>query len=201
MGNLIHDIFQDWDINQDTSFKSRYALSLFRLVQASRTLPNYLAWITLLLRAIYQILVEWILGIELPWDTQVGKNLKLHHGVALVVNHETVIGDNCVLRHATTIGNKTRSDGTVSVSPKIGNNVDIGSNVVIIGPITVGNNSVIGAGSVVVRDVPEGAVVVGNPARVLRILEPTHSPSVCKEELSTLELETASDGFGGLSQP
>jgi putative colanic acid biosynthesis acetyltransferase WcaB len=192
MGNSIKHIFQDWKINQDTSFKSRLALLLFRLVQATKSLPIYLSWITLLFRGIYQLFVEWVLGIELPWDTQVGENLKLHHGVALVVNHKTIIGDNCVLRHSTTIGNKKLSDGSASASPNIGNNVDIGSNVVIIGPISVGNNSVIGAGSVVIKDVPPNTVVVGNPARVVRTLESVHSPSVSSEELNVLELESAS---------
>lgn len=192
MDDFIKEVFQDWGINQDTSLKSRCALSLFRLVQSTKQLSGYLAYFTPFIRGIYQIFVEWILGIELPWDTPVGRNLKLHHGVALVVNHETIIGDNCILRHATTIGNKKLPDGSSSASPKIGNNVDIGSNVVIIGPISIGDNSVIGAGSVVVKDVPPNAIVVGNPARVIRIVEPVHSPFIRCEELSTLKVESAS---------
>jgi len=171
MNAFLKYVIQDWDINRETSFKSRLALALFRLSQFSRNLPDHLFWFHLLCRGVYQIFVEWILGIELPWDTQVGSSLKLHHGVALVIFHETIIGNNCILRHSTTIGNKKLPDGSYSTSPKIGNNVDIGSNVVILGPITIGDGAVIGAGAVVVKDVPENAVVVGNPAKVIRIME------------------------------
>lgn len=131
-----------------------------------------------------------MLGIELPWDTQIGPNLKLQHGLALVVNHETIIGANCTLRHSTTIGNKKLPDGSYSSSPQIGNNVEIGSNVVILGPITVGDNAVIGAGSVVVKDVAAGAVVVGNPARVIRQSNTTY-PS-CHEIVDDQELVSPS---------
>ncbi len=161
-------ILQDWQSNQDTSLKSRLSLLLFRLAQSSRMLPRPLAWSSKLICAFYQIFVEWILSVELPWDTQVGRHLKLQHGYALVVNHGTVIGNNCVLRQSTTIGNKKLADGSYSECPKIGNYVDIGANVVIIGPVKIGDHAVIGAGSVVVKDVPTGAVVAGNPAKVIR---------------------------------
>lgn len=167
MSNFIAYILQDWQVNSETSFKSRWVLLMFRLTQLLRRLPIAF-FLFLLCRAWYQVLVEWILSVELPWDTQVGQNLKLCHGLALVVNHETVIGENCTLRHSTTIGNKKLRDGSYSGSPKIGNNVDIGSNTVILGAITVGDNAIIGAGSVVVKDIPNGAVVVGNPAKILR---------------------------------
>jgi putative colanic acid biosynthesis acetyltransferase WcaB len=109
----------------------------------------------------------------------------------LVVNHETIIGANCILRNSTTIGNKKLADGSYSAAPKIGNNVDIGANVVIIGAITVGDNAVIGAGSVVVKDIPEGAVVVGNPARVIRTVN-TASSSVGNEKVNALTLSSTS---------
>ena len=177
MSNFITYILQDWQVNTDTSFKSRFILLMFRLVQVLGRLPLFLSFVSIFFRAFYQVLVEWILGVELPWDTQVGNILKLQHGMALVVNHETIIGANCILRHSTTIGNKKLSNGSYSQSPKIGNNVDIGANVVILGSISIGNNTVIGAGSIVVKDVPEGAVVAGNPARVIRTLNDTSSPS------------------------
>ena len=183
-------IFQDWQINQDTSLKSRLSLCLFRSAQLAGKLPPFLSILSKAYCFIYQLLVEWILGIELPWDTQVGTNLKLQHGHALVVNHGTVIGSNCTLRHATTIGNKRLSDGSYSDSPQIGNNVDIGSNVVIIGAVCIGDNAVIGAGAVVVKDVPKNSVVVGNPAKVVRVINADLSPDPSnegnKKELTSL---------------
>lgn len=174
MSNFFTYILQDWQVNRETSLKSRFVLIMFRTSQLLGAWPLPFS----LFRFVYQILIEWILGIELPWDTQIGRNLKLQHGLALVVNHETTIGENCILRHSTTIGNKKSKDGLYSASPKIGNNVDIGSNVVILGAITVGNNAIIGAGSVVVKDVPEGAVVAGNPARIIRLINAKPSSNV-----------------------
>lgn len=182
MGNFINYILQDWQINKGTSLKSRLTLLMFRLNQALANPHSFFKIIALFYRFFYQVVIEWILGIEIPWDTKIGKNIQLQHGVGLVVNHETIIGENCVLRNSTTIGNKKLADGSYSAAPKIGNNVDIGANVVIIGAITIGDNAVIGAGSVVVKDVPEGAVVVGNPARVIRVLNKV-SPSDGEKEV------------------
>ncbi|MCX7595969.1 MAG: serine acetyltransferase [Fischerella sp.] len=191
MHKLINYILQDWQANHDTSSKSRVILVMFRSAQILGNLPAPFSRFSSFFRNLYIFIVEWILGVELPWDTNVGTNLKLIHGVGLVVNHQTIIGANCTLRHATTIGNKKLADGSYSASPIIGNNVDIGSNVVIIGAITVGDRAVIGAGSVVVKDVPEGAVVVGNPARIIRIVN-TSSTSVCPVKEDAYELTTFS---------
>lgn len=168
MNYFINYIFQDWEVNQEGSSKSRLILLMFRATQILGNLPVPL--LSSFFRNFYILIVEWVLGVELPWDTKIGSDLRLIHGVGLVVNNGTIIGNNCILRHSTTIGNKKLSNGSYTGSPKIGDNVEVGSNVVIIGPITIGNNAVIGAGSVVVKDVPEGAVVVGNPAKVIRVL-------------------------------
>ncbi|GAB3536689.1 serine acetyltransferase [Pontibacter brevis] len=163
-------IFQDWSTNQQ-NIKGRIVLVLFRLAQlASRNKLTLLLLSPYLV--FYKVVVEWFLGIELPYSARVGKNLFLAHGQALVVIHGAVIGDNCVLRQSTTIGIKRYDDGTFSGCPVIGNNVDIGSNVCIIGEVRIGNNVKIGAGSVVVKDVPDNAIVVGNPARIIKQAEP-----------------------------
>lgn len=191
MDKFINYILQDWQINKETSLKSRLTLLMFRLNQVSVNLPGSLKIIAVFYRFLYQIVIEWLLGIEIPWDTQIGANLQLQHGLALVVNHETIIGENCILRNSTTIGNKKLADGSFSAAPKIGNNVDIGANVVIIGAITIGDNAVIGAGAVVVKDVPEGAVVVGNPARVIRQVNTTPA-SIGNEKVDILGLASTS---------
>jgi putative colanic acid biosynthesis acetyltransferase WcaB len=174
MSNSITYLFQDWEANKNNP-KARLILLMFRLAQILRrwSLPFFILSIPYLV--LYRVLVEWILSVELPWNTQIGANLRLYHGQALVVNDHTIIGTNCTLRNSTTIGHKVLADGSYSESPKIGNNVDIGSNTVIIGPIIIGNNAVIGAGSVIVKDVPAGAVVAGNPARIIRMLHPDDS--------------------------
>jgi putative colanic acid biosynthesis acetyltransferase WcaB len=162
MHRFIEDIFQDWQVNQTTSLKCRLILLMFRTTQTP------FLFISLPCRFLYQIIVEYLLGVEIPFDTQIGSNLQLHHAHSLVINHQTTIGNNCILRHCTTIGNKKTADGSSSGSPKIGNFVEIGSNVVILGEITIGDYAVIGAGSVVIKDVISGTVVAGNPAKVIQ---------------------------------
>ena len=141
------------------------------------------------IRPFYQVVVEYILGVEIPWNVTIGTHLQLQHGRGIVINHQTVIGHHCILRHTTTIGNKKRSDGSYTSAPTIGNYVDIGCHVVILGDVNIGDRAVIGAGSVVIRDVPAGGVVAGNPARLIRI-EPEkeffHSPSSPRSENSVL---------------
>jgi len=158
-------LFQDWSANRQ-NFKAQLVLFMFRLVQAfNRYTVTKIIFFPYFM--FYRFFVEWHLGIELPRKLTIGKGLSLYHGQALVVNKSTIIGSNCVLRNSTTIGHKKLSDGTFSACPRIGNNVDIGANVCIIGGITIGDNVIIGAGSVVVKDVPSDCVVVGNPARVV----------------------------------
>jgi len=157
-------IFQDLK-NNPNNIKAKLVLILFRLAQVCRRSPKPIFILTIPYLIFYRIFVEWILCIELPWNTQVGKGLCLFHGQGLVVNDGTIIGENITLRHNITIGNKKLLDGTYSNSPTIEDNVDIGSNVVILGDITIGQNSVIGAGTVIVKNVEPNSIMVGNPAR------------------------------------
>lgn len=163
--NFFAYIFQDWNANRG-NVKARIVLTMFRLVNA---INHYM-----LLKIIffpylmfYRFFVEWSLGVELPRKLRVGKNLVFYHGQGLVVNFGTLIGENCVLRNGVTIGHKKLADGSVSICPQIGNNVDIGANVCIIGDITIGDNVTIGAGAVVVKSIPANSIAVGNPARIL----------------------------------
>jgi len=83
------------------------------------------------------------------------------------VNCHTVIGDNALLRNGVVIGNKVLADGTDSACPVIGDDVEIGANAVIIGPIAIGDGARIGAGAVVTKDVPAGGIARGNPAVII----------------------------------
>ncbi|HXI00420.1 MAG TPA: hypothetical protein VNI52_09120 [Sphingobacteriaceae bacterium] len=158
-------LFQDWSANRG-NIKGQLVLFSFRLAQLlSRHLIVKILFFWYLV--LYHIMVEWILGIEIPRKMQAGKGLIIYHGQSLVINQDVQIGENCTLRNSTTIGHKLLADGSLSPCPIIGNHVDIGANVCIIGAITIGDHVKIGAGSVVVKDVPSNCIVAGNPARVL----------------------------------
>ncbi len=166
MAKSNHNIFQDWAINK-SNIKGRLVLMAFRVAHWA-TLNKLLFILLLPYSVLYRLWVEWFLCIEIPFKTTLGKNTRLYHGHATVINDGCIIGNNCVIRHCTTIGNKQINENTFSSCPIIGNNVDIGANVCIIGPVKIGNNVTIGAGSVIVKDIPNDCVVVGNPSRVIK---------------------------------
>lgn len=163
--------FQDWSANRGNA-KGRIFLFSFRVVNYLRRCHPVLIFVFLPCFIFHRLFFEWILGIEIPWKTRVGRGLVLFHGTGVVVNDRAVIGSNVVLRHCTTIGVGRTGPLGEGDAPVIGSNVDVGSNVCIIGGVFVGDNSVIGAGSVVVSNIPPFSVAVGNPARVIKSLLP-----------------------------
>lgn len=107
----------------------------------------------------YRLVVEWMLGVELPPQVRAGAGLRIRHGQGLVVNTGTVLGRDVMLRHNVTIGNIRRGPGDTTGCPVIGDGVELGAGAVVVGPITVGDGALIGANAVVAADVPPGAVV------------------------------------------
>ena len=105
-------------------------------------------------------------GIQIPRRCKIGYGLYIGHGIGIVINGGTVIGNNVNISQFLTIGS---NKGTPAV---IGDNVYIGPNVCIVEDVHIGNNATIGAGSVVVKDVPDGATVAGVPAKVISYKEP-----------------------------
>jgi len=168
---MIRYLFQDYDRNRG-HVKIIFILAFFRLVNLfARNKRSLLWWAGVPLMVIYRFIVEYILCVELRAATRVGPGLKIEHGYSLVINDRTVIGRNVHLRHCTTIGCVALSDGSQGPSPIIGDNVEIGANSVILGGISIGTNAKIGAGCVVVKDVPANAVAVGNPARIIKYFD------------------------------
>jgi serine O-acetyltransferase len=104
-------------------------------------------------------------GIQIPFHAKIGKGFYIGHFNSIVVSNEATIGDNCNISHDVTIGRKNR--GPMKGFPVIGNNVYIAPGAKIIGLVRIGNNVVIGSNAVVTRDVPDNAVVVGIPARII----------------------------------
>lgn len=159
----MNTIFQDWDSNAGNP-KGRFLLAFFRLCQMIRVQPEPIWFLGAPVLLLYVVLVEWMMGIELTYKTKTGTRLRLYHGTGLVVHEKSVLGDDCTLRQGVTIGYRSAGEGV----PVIGHRVDIGCGAILLGAIRIGDGAVIGAGAVVLHDVPAGAVVAGNPAKVIR---------------------------------
>ena len=115
---------------------------------------------------VYKILYKFIqiaTGIELPCETEIGKNFIIDHFGGIVVSGYARFGDNCRIRNGVVIGLKNMDEPG---APNIGNNVDIGAGAKVLGKIRIGNNVLIGANAVVLSDVPDNSIAVGVPAIV-----------------------------------
>ena len=110
-------------------------------------------------------LAELIGGIHLPYTVRVGRRVRIwHHGG--IVLHARSIGDDVHIRHNTTFGVATRD--RIRAIPTIGDRVDIGCGACVLGAVTIGHDSLIGANAVVVTDIPPHSTAVGIPARVIK---------------------------------
>jgi len=131
--------------------------------------------------AVYHVLykfVQAVTGIELPCEAQIGRNFVIDHHGGIVVSGYAKFGDNCRIRSGVVIGLSRVED---PCAPVIGNNVDIGAGAKLLGRITIGDNVMIGANAVVVRDVPSNCVAIGVPAIVKArrsVHEGAHAASV-----------------------
>ena len=106
-------------------------------------------------------------GVEIHPGAQIGRRLFIDHGMGVVIGETAEIGDDCTLYNGVTLGGTrpSREQGGQKRHPTIGNNVIVGSGARVLGPIRVGDGARVGAASVVLRDVPDGVTMVGNPAR------------------------------------
>ncbi len=124
------------------------------------------------LKLLARIIATWsrfFTGIEIHPGASIGRRVVIDHGMGVVIGETAVVGDDCLIYHGVTLGGKQPGprDMVSGVRhPHIGHRVTIGAMGIVLGPITVGDDAVIGAHSVVVSDVPPGALAVGIPAVV-----------------------------------
>lgn len=135
-------------------------------------------------------------GIEIHPGAKIGKGFFIDHGTGVVIGETTEIGDNVTLYQGVTLGGTGKETG--KRHPTIGNNVMISAGARVLGSFTVGDNSKIGAGSVVLSEVPPNSTVVGVPGRVVKRdneripqedLDQIHFPDPVFEELQVLKEE------------
>ncbi|WP_224334842.1 serine O-acetyltransferase [Haloprofundus halobius] len=108
-------------------------------------------------------LSRFLTGVELHPAATVGRRVFVDHGMGVVVGETAEIGDDVVLYHGVTLGGNSMR--RTKRHPTIEDDVVLGANATLVGPITVGEGARVGAGAVVIDDVPPGTSVVGNPAR------------------------------------
>jgi serine O-acetyltransferase len=106
-------------------------------------------------------------AIDIHPGATIGKRLFIDHGIGVVIGETSEIGDDCTIYQGVTLGGTrpSKDQSGHKRHPTIGNNVIISSNAQVLGPFKVGDGATIGAATIVLKEVPPGAVMVGNPAR------------------------------------
>lgn len=115
-------------------------------------------------------LTRWTTGIEIHPGATIGRKFFIDHGMGVVIGETAEIGDNVLMYQGVVLGGTSREK--TKRHPTIGNNVVIGAGATLLGPINIEDNARVGAGSVVVNDVPEGGTVVGVPGKIVRKKKP-----------------------------
>ena len=133
----------------------RYMYFKRHLEHSSRFSPKGLLFAFILRKLGYKF------GFQIPAKTKIGEGFYIGHFGTIVINENTVIGKFCNIAHSTTIGRTNR--GRLKGTPTIGDYVWIGTGTVIVGQITIGSNVLIAPNSFVNFDVPDNAIVIGNP--------------------------------------
>ena len=113
---------------------------------------------------------RFLTGIEIHPKAKIGKNLFIDHGMGVVIGETSEIGNNVTIYHNVTLGGiapsiNSNDQRNMKRHPTLEDNVVVGSGAQILGPITIGKNSLIGSNSVVTKNVPEKSVMAGIPAK------------------------------------
>jgi serine O-acetyltransferase len=144
-------------------------------------------WLHRLARAFWRRRLRWfgrftshvarfLTGIEIHPGATIGRRFFIDHGMGVVIGETAEIGDDVLMYKGAVLGGTTLNKG--KRHPTIGNGVVIGSNAVVLGAITVGQNARIGSGAVVIKPVPADSTAVGVPAKVVRGPHVDKTPSI-----------------------
>lgn len=137
-------------------------------------------------------------GIEIHPGAQIGKGFFIDHGTGVIIGETTIIGDNVTLYQGVTLGGTGKETG--KRHPTLEDNVMVSAGAKVIGSFTVGENSKIGAGSVVLDEVPPNCTVVGVPGRIVKRdnvklprsdMDQCHLPDPVTEDITTLQRENS----------
>ena len=186
MNNFLESI-----INRDPAAKSKISIILtYPGVKAIflYKIANFfsIAKMDLIARVISQF-SRFLTGIEIHPNAKIGKNLFIDHGMGVVIGETSEIGDNVTIYHMVTLGGISPSINSneqrdIKRHPTLEDNVVIGSGAQILGPITIGKNSLIGSNSVVTKNVSEKSVMAGIPAKKVGDASKGFKPYAVTEE-------------------
>lgn len=119
----------------------------------------------IILPKLIEVLIFLIYNSRIPSSVKIGKKTRFAYwGIGVVIHKDSSIGANCTIGQGITIGGRGKRNGV----PHIGNNVFIGAGARILGPIKIGDNSIIAPNAVVIKDVQKNTAVAGIPAKVIR---------------------------------
>jgi serine O-acetyltransferase len=163
---MLEEIANDWRChNRDWTRPGFRAIAVYRFGVWRMTIRSKLVRATFSM--IYRCLFRYVrnhYGIELPYSAQVGKGVVIEHQGCIVIHGSAVIGDGCIIRQGVTLGNKNLD--RPHDAPRLGSRVNVGAGAKILGAINIGDDAVIGANAVVLKDVPAGMMAIGVPARI-----------------------------------
>lgn len=143
-----------------------HLLFMFRLGQSMRTMPL----LGKLMGFVAEYMIRVVYASDISCRASIGPGLIFVHGQDIVIGADVVIGRRCKIFNGVTLGNRDTSQLSAGNQPTVGDDVTLSTGAKILGPVTLGDNVVVGANSVVIRDCASNTVVAGVPARVIRDL-------------------------------
>ena len=161
---MIRYLFQDVAVNRG-NWLSVLLLVQLRAIAWLLRYRSFGVFLSAPFWAAYKVYSMLLLNCEVSPRTVIGPRLRLPHPYGVIINVKSVIGGDCLIRHNVTIGNK--GDHAPDDCPVIRDFVEFGCGASVIGPVCIGLGAKIGAGAVVTRDVPAGAVCVGSRSTIL----------------------------------
>lgn len=164
--NFRRDLRRIRDIKGKGTFRTFVEAMLFdsgfQALAAYRMGSSFRKWGWPVLPAIFRRWAIGSCGIDILPQARIGGGCYIAHGLGLVVGGTTVVGEDCTLLQGVTLGEARFSE---DACPRIGNRVTIGVNAAVLGGISIGDDAFVGAGAVVLEDVPAASLAVGTPAR------------------------------------
>jgi serine O-acetyltransferase len=170
---------EDWQLQ--SSAIERGVVLTYRLRHWGRTRRPRWAWRLLSILLVPQeFLMRVLMSGQISAQAVIGRRIRIPHAWGIVIHSSVVVGDDCTLLHQVTLG--VNEHRTIHIGPHLENGVYVGAGAKVIGAITVGERSVVGANAVVVEDVPASHAAVGVPARCKPRRDRTHPEQTLHQE-------------------